>query len=135
MKETRAHPPPGFLKCVGTSLELKTEFGVGYKLTIVKDENSNQPEIDEFLRHFWKKIKKEGVKNIAKLHEGKVEVSYQISYHVSEFFPKFFKKLEKKSREIGIVSYGFHTTTLEEVFLKIAQQDDLEAEKRSSRIN
>lgn len=78
------------------------------------------------MKEFWRERKsttKFPAKPVSKLNDGKVEVSYQISHEVSEFFPEFFKELETKSAELGISSFGFHTTTLEEVFLKIAQED------------
>lgn len=81
------------------------------------------------MKKFWKRkdILEKIKKPIAKLNDGKVEVSYQISHQVSEYFPEFFAELEKKSVDLGVSSFGFHTTTLEEVFLKIAQDDEEKA--------
>eukprot|EP01127_Copromyxa_protea_P018158 TRINITY_DN5641_c0_g1_i1.p1 TRINITY_DN5641_c0_g1~~TRINITY_DN5641_c0_g1_i1.p1 ORF type:complete len:830 (-),score=173.97 TRINITY_DN5641_c0_g1_i1:83-2218(-) len=124
----------GSLRCAGTSLELKTQFGVGYKLTLVKTKKNMQKEIDKFMREYWKRVSRDTYAEISKFHEGKVEVSYQIPHQASQYFPDFFKKLEKESASIGITSFGFHTTTLEEVFLKISAQDDLEEKKEKEKI-
>ncbi len=41
----------GRMKCIGTSLELKNRFGLGYKLTIVKSVNTDDnKQLDQFLR-------------------------------------------------------------------------------------
>ena len=64
-----------------------------------------------------------------KLRPGKVDVTYQIPHQVSEVFPKFFKKLDAKMEELKILSFGLHTTTLEEVFLKIVMAVEEEGKK------
>lgn len=36
-------------------------------------------------------------------------------------FPTMFDELDKSSSKLGIMSYGISITTLEEVFLKVAE--------------
>ena len=38
-------------------------------------------------------------------------------------FPQMFNEIDTKKQELGIETYGISITTLEEVFLKVAEQD------------
>lgn len=104
----------GHLQCVGSSLFLKTRFGVGYSLVITKagghcDDEAVQEAIEARVD------KAELVNNIAG------ELSYKLPFAASPNFPDLFDTFDSHQQQWGIQSYGISVTTLEEVFLKVGK--------------
>lgn len=105
----------GELKCCGSSVFLKNKFGVGYNLILVKAEMSHNPRIPEFInRH---------VPEARLLSDVSAEISFQLPLTAVSKFKNLFENLDKSLKDLGILSYGISITTLEEVFLKIAEGD------------
>lgn len=102
----------GELKCYGSSLFLKSRFGVGYNLTMVKATS----DFDE-----------EAVNGLVSKHipETKIlssaagELALQLPFTRVSTFPALFEEVEERRIAMGIGGYGISMTTLEDVFLKI----------------
>jgi len=110
----------GKLRCMGTAFELKNSFGIGYHLTMVKNDNkASDKEIDAFMEAFFDK----DWSSIKVLNSSAVEITYQLPTVLVPRFPTFFSELDQNCGKLGIKSYGIQMTTLEEVFLKIAAED------------
>ena len=107
----------GNLRCCGSSFFLKSRYGVGYYLTIVRNQDAikNTKAIDAFVNKYI-----DGAKLMSDSH---AEVTFQLPSSNSDRFPKFFKHLDKRFTEFGLISYSMSATTLEEVFLKVARGD------------
>ena len=73
----------GKLKCCGGSLFLKNNFGVGYKLTVVKNEGGPNEALDNFVLS--------SINNSIKLSDISQEVIYQLPIEESDKFANFFK--------------------------------------------
>ena len=104
----------GHLQCVGSSLFLKSRFGVGYSLIITKeggqcDEDAIHDAIEAHVDSA------ELVNNIAG------ELSYKLPFAASPNFPDLFDTFDHNQQPWGIQSYGISVTTLEEVFLKVGK--------------
>ena len=104
----------GTLQCVGSSLFLKSRFGVGYSLTITKEGGQCDDDAihDAIMEHV------EGaelVNNIAG------ELSYKLPFASSPHFPDMFDTFDRSQQQWGIQSVGISVTTLEEVFLKVGK--------------
>ena len=56
-----------------------------------------------------------------------LELSYILPKEESNEFESLFSHLEKHKEELGIESYGASVTTLEEVFLKVKEVDDIQS--------
>ena len=54
-----------------------------------------------------------------------LELSYILPKEESSQFESLFGHLENNKSELGIESYGASVTTLEEVFLKVKENDDI----------
>ncbi|EDV22374.1 uncharacterized protein TRIADDRAFT_10137, partial [Trichoplax adhaerens] len=147
----------GKLRCCGSSLFLKTKLGSGYYLTLVKDTDSQRSAKETCL----------GVDNVdaatvdtpavdvnqvsrfisGYIPEAKLAESYgsEITYILpqesarSGVFHNFFSSLDRHLKTLRINSYGLSDTTLEEIFLKVAdetgvdQADGRIPRRRSSR--
>eukprot|EP00743_Colponemidia_sp_Colp-15_P004647 GILK01005008.1.p1 GENE.GILK01005008.1~~GILK01005008.1.p1 ORF type:complete len:2608 (-),score=498.63 GILK01005008.1:139-7962(-) len=114
----------GDLKCCGSALFLKTHFGVGYCLTMVKDNNCVSDQVQQLVAKY--------VPDNKVLSDVGAEISFQLPIAASNSFADMFNELEARKAEVRILSYGISVTTLEEVFLKIARGE--EGVKESSAI-
>eukprot|EP00111_Clytia_hemisphaerica_P002239 TCONS_00006276-protein len=108
----------GKLRCVGSSLFLKTKFGDGYHLTLVKEPESRVAanSITKFIKAY--------ASNTQMICETKYEVSYILpdkGKGKKDVLKDLFASLEERKEELGIKSFGLQDTTLEEVFLKVTE--------------
>ncbi|XP_074276823.1 ABC transporter A family member 1 isoform X2 [Silene latifolia] len=115
----------GSLKCCGSSLYLKHQYGVGYTLTLVKTAAGASLAADIVNRH---------IPSATVLSEVGTEISFKLPLASSSCFEGMFQEIEscmKKSASCsdagvyenecaGIESFGISVTTLEEVFLRVA---------------
>lgn len=104
----------GQIQCCGSSMFLKKRYGVGYCLSIVKAPISDSAAIEQLVSTHVADYKL--LSNIGS------EMSFQIPLGASDAFPALFAAMESMSKSLGIQSYGISVTTLEEVFLKVAEE-------------
>jgi ATP-binding cassette, subfamily A (ABC1), member 3 len=106
----------GELRCSGSSLFLKNRYGAGYNLTIVKEEGCDDSKVIDFV--------------LGRIPSGRLlsnvgaEVAFQLPLDTSEEFPELFRSLDAQLSALGLLSYGISVTTLEEVFIKVAEAAD-----------
>ena len=104
----------GQLQCVGSSMFLKSTYGVGYTFTVVKANGAREglaAEIDKAVKKF--------VPAAETLSMVGSEQSYRLPFAASSKFVGLFETLEKDKAKLGVGSYGISVTTLEEVFIKV----------------
>jgi ABC-type multidrug transport system ATPase subunit len=108
----------GSLRCIGSSLYLKKEYGVGYQITLEKNSSKDneiisQKAISAVHSHIEEAVVLSNVGS---------ELSFQIPLQCSPKFPAMLRELE--SMQEDVVNYGVSITTLEEVFLIIAKGEN-----------
>ncbi|GAU94869.1 hypothetical protein RvY_06575 [Ramazzottius varieornatus] len=113
----------GRLRCAGTSLFLKNRFGLGYHLNMAVERDFKDREIEEFVQARISNAK------VARVHGG--EISFTLPKETSIEFPKLFTDLDLNLSELRVRSYGVSLTTMEEIFLKLAE-DDIDADPKRS---
>jgi ATP-binding cassette subfamily A (ABC1) protein 3 len=125
----------GRLRCVGSSLFLKKQYGVGYTFTIVKDTKKmsqlilkDQNEINEKIKNCILKY----TNHSEILSDVGAEISFRLPFESSKTFIDMFKELEMNKAEYCFTQYGISVTTLEEVFLKVAESSDEDIRKSVS---
>eukprot|EP00903_Cladosiphon_okamuranus_P008962 g8576.t1 len=145
----------GALRCCGSSIFLKNHYGVGYNLTIVRSiqgaelnpafESGMEEKVDEVTPGNTA-AQEEGVKPIKRLVRSHVkeatllsnvgaEISFQLPNDSSSSFQGMLTEIDDRKAELGIDSYGVSVTTLEEVFLRVANGTaDVEARKEIASI-
>ncbi|OQR81399.1 ATP-binding Cassette (ABC) Superfamily [Thraustotheca clavata] len=113
----------GQVKCCGSSLFLKNRFGAGYNLTIVKEALVNG---EEDKSHALTEFIQQHVPAAKVLSNVGSEIGYQLPIDSSPVFPEMFRALESKETQtaLRITSFGISVTTLEEVFIKVAEMGD-----------
>uniref|UniRef100_A0A670YQ04 ATP-binding cassette sub-family A member 2 n=1 Tax=Pseudonaja textilis TaxID=8673 RepID=A0A670YQ04_PSETE len=123
----------GKLKCCGSPLFLKSTYGDGYKLTVVKKQSdtglprsppcpsATSPCSEERVSQFIKKH----VASCLLISNTNTELSYILPSEAAKkgCFERLFQHLEHSLEELDLTSFGLMDTTLEEVFLKVSEED------------
>jgi ATP-binding cassette, subfamily A (ABC1), member 3 len=136
----------GQLRCCGSSLFLKSRFGVGYQLNIEKAKrmlksnrigsdrcdiesetysNSGDEEDDTSCNARLAKIVQGGVENAALLSTAAGEIKFQLPMKGSHSFVQMLRRLDTEVAKGRIDSYGLSLTTLEEVFVLVSRGEGI----------
>ena len=106
----------GRLRAIGSSRYLKRVFGLGYLLKFSLDASSSKPaEIKEMVQEF--------IPSAEVVSSAGTELSLRLPRDDTRMFPKMFGQIEFSFGTLGIKSYGIETSTLEEVFMRIVNED------------
>ncbi|KDO35467.1 hypothetical protein SPRG_00314 [Saprolegnia parasitica CBS 223.65] len=106
----------GQLRCVGSSLFLKNRYGAGYNFALVRTETCDTAALIAFVQSHIPVAKV--LSNVG------TEMSFQLPLDHAPSFAAMFADLEVQSSALGVLSYGISVTTLEEVFIKVAEIGD-----------
>ncbi|KAK9090668.1 hypothetical protein Sjap_023845 [Stephania japonica] len=124
----------GKLRCIGTSIRLKSRFGTGFvtNVSFVGTNHGQSPSMNgdaaasEYAHY-------ETVKEFFKSHldvtpkeESKMFLTFIIPHEKEGLLADFFSELQERVEEFGIADIQLGLTTLEEVFLNIAKKAELE---------
>uniref|UniRef100_A0A667ZUP3 P-type phospholipid transporter n=1 Tax=Myripristis murdjan TaxID=586833 RepID=A0A667ZUP3_9TELE len=137
----------GRLCCVGSSLFLKTQLGTGYYLTLVKrdyDLTLQSYVYSLILTLFLFPPDVSLISNVIFKHvpEARLvedlghELTYILPYQSAKdgAFVELFHEIDDRLTDLGISSYGISDTTLEEIFLKVAEDSGVDAVELSGEI-
>ncbi|KAM4824071.1 LOW QUALITY PROTEIN: ATP-binding cassette sub-family A member 6-like [Urocitellus parryii] len=103
----------GELKCAGSSVFLKRKWGLGYHLSLYKNEISDPGQITSFINHHIPDAK-------LKL-ENKEKLVYTLPLESTSKFPDLFSDIDKCSGQ-GMMSYDISMSTLNEVFMNLERK-------------
>ena len=113
----------GSLRVLGSSLFLKGRFGIGYHLVI-----STEPSVDPAPVHAAvSEVVRSHVPLAAReesLAAGVNELSMLLPLESISMFAPLFAELEERQQQLSIVAFGVSITSLEEVFLRLAEVVD-----------
>ncbi|CAD5182704.1 unnamed protein product [Musa acuminata subsp. malaccensis] len=124
----------GKLRCIGTSIRLKSRFGTGYVANISFLGNTpgqthnvygSTPVYNPHLQ-LVKQFFKDRL-HVEPKEENKTFFTFTIPHNREELLANFFAELQDREKEFGILDTQLGLTTLEEVFLNIAQLAELES--------
>ncbi|PNJ09777.1 ABCA2 isoform 15 [Pongo abelii] len=143
----------GKLKCCGSPLFLKGTYGDGYRLTLVKRpaepggpqepglassppgraplSSCSELQVSQFIRKH--------VASCLLVSDTSTELSYILPSEAAKkgAFERLFQHLERSLDALHLSSFGLMDTTLEEVFLKVSEEDqsleNSEADVKESR--
>ncbi|KAI3379412.1 hypothetical protein SNEBB_010475 [Seison nebaliae] len=121
----------GSLKCFGTSIFLKSFYGIGYHLTINSNKllcngqmSNGNMEANNILA--WIQSKEGGMFPTAKLE---TVFGQKFDYllpkeDAHEYIADLLERVENNRNLLSVGSYGVAITTLEEVFLRATEEED-----------
>ncbi|XP_048411407.2 ATP-binding cassette sub-family A member 5 isoform X2 [Stegostoma tigrinum] len=107
----------GQLKCVGSSLFLKSKFGVGYNLRMSVNESCYPDKVTSLVKHHIPNAE------LSQLHE--LDLAYTLPLQDVNKFAGLFEDLDRCTN-LGIDSYGVSMTSLDEVFLKLEEESEID---------
>ncbi|KAM9835346.1 phospholipid-transporting ATPase ABCA1-like [Syngnathus typhle] len=140
----------GRMRCCGSSLFLKKRFGTGYYLTLVKEQERPSRRNSAHDHTTMESRNYEGVHPIDLTTLGQLvhrhvpralfleRIGYEITYVLpydgahDGTFARLFRELDLAMADLGLTSYGISDTTLEEIFLKVAEDTGVDAEDIST---
>ncbi|KAJ4782698.1 ABC transporter A family member 2 [Rhynchospora pubera] len=111
----------GKLRCIGTSIHLKSRFGAGYVCNINFSTTNGEPQTEPVKFFFYNHL------DLKPTEESKTFLTFIIPHNKETLLARFFAELQEREYEFGISDIQMGLTTLEEVFLNIAKQAELES--------
>ncbi|XP_019479355.1 PREDICTED: ATP-binding cassette sub-family A member 6 isoform X2 [Hipposideros armiger] len=111
----------GRLKCAGSSVFLKKKWGLGYHLSLYRNEMCDPEKITSFINHHIPDAKLKT--------ESKDKLVYTLPVERTNKFPVLFSDLDKGSGQ-GVMSYDISMSNLNEVFMKLEAKSTIEQEMR-----
>ncbi|KAI4374544.1 hypothetical protein MLD38_012526 [Melastoma candidum] len=121
----------GRLRCIGTSIRLKSRFGTGFvaNLSFTGSNNLRSPPEEDEVSHSHREAVKQFFKSrldVAPKEENKAFLTFVIPHDREALLKGFFVELQDNETAFGITDIQLGLTTLEEVFLNIAKKAELE---------
>lgn len=117
----------GVIRCVGSSLFLKNAFGAGYTVTIELNERARRSDIDALVAQYIPKGKL--------VDSTDLERAFVLPCQEQHLFASLFAALEQNQDRLGINGYGITATSLEEVFIQVAEAADDEVDEQVQSSN
>lgn len=105
----------GCMQCSGSNIFLKSQLGVGFVLTMSVVAHVDRARIEAVVRG--------SVPAAEPLVGSAGEVSYRLPMQSKSQFPMLLRRIEDGT-DLGITAYSLSATTLEEIFLKIANGEN-----------
>ena len=117
----------GTLRVVGTSLSLKSEWGAGYHLTLSLAPQSRTDEIVSLVQQY--------IRGASVEETSPSEMSLLLPTNESGSYASLFAGLVEGDRmaTLGIRAYGVSLPSLQEIFLRVIQDDVIVAKRESRR--
>ncbi|XP_053149562.1 cholesterol transporter ABCA5-like isoform X2 [Hemicordylus capensis] len=113
----------GMLKCVGSSLFLKRKWGIGYRLSMHIDRYCNTEGTASLIRQH--------IPGASLLKQNEEQLVYALPFKDMDKFSALFSDLDSHLH-LGVISYGASMTTLEDVFLKLEVEAEIDQEDFSA---
>ncbi len=129
----------GKLQCVGSALFLKGAYGVGYTLTIAKNQHTDaeiegngnptttalattmtRSAIEDRTALITAAVRKH-VPIAEPLSNVGAEQSFRLPFAASTHLADMFEDIDANRERLGVMEYGISVTTLEEVFMRVGK--------------
>nr|XP_023416826.1 ATP-binding cassette sub-family A member 5 [Cavia porcellus] len=107
----------GMLKCVGSSIFLKSKWGIGYRLSMYIDRYCATESLSSLVRQH--------IPGATLLQQDDQQLVYSLPFKDMDKFAGLFSALDMHS-DLGVISYGVSMTTLEDVFLKLEVEAEID---------
>nr|KAF6439597.1 ATP binding cassette subfamily A member 3 [Rousettus aegyptiacus] len=95
-------------------------LGVGYHIVMVKEPHCNVEEISKLIYYH--------IPSATLEKNSKNELSFILPREYTHSFQALFTDLENRQAELGIGSFGASVTTMEEVFFRVSNMEDLQTD-------
>ncbi|KAG8505138.1 ATP-binding cassette sub-family A member 5, partial [Galemys pyrenaicus] len=117
LSDRKAVISQGMLKCVGSSIFLKSKWGIGYRLSMHIDRYCATESLSSLV--------KQHIPGATLLQQNDQQLVYSLPFKDMDKFSGLFSALDTHSN-LGVISYGVSMTTLEDVFLKLEVEAEID---------
>eukprot|EP00928_Gymnodinium_smaydae_P040804 TRINITY_DN27638_c0_g2_i1.p1 TRINITY_DN27638_c0_g2~~TRINITY_DN27638_c0_g2_i1.p1 ORF type:complete len:1401 (-),score=218.94 TRINITY_DN27638_c0_g2_i1:188-3760(-) len=129
LAERKAVLDRGRVRAVGTSMQLKRQFGEGYHLRIMYESsapNDAKSRVGDLVRSRIPEARDEHIQEVERMHAADAQQTsaFILPFDQREHFGVMLKDLEQKASSLGVNNFSVETTSLEEVFLKLGRQSE-----------
>ncbi|KAJ7401602.1 ATP binding cassette subfamily A member 5 [Pitangus sulphuratus] len=107
----------GMLKCLGSSLFLKSKWGIGYRLSMHIDAYCNTEATTSLIRQH--------IPAATLIQQNDEQLVYTLPLKDMDKFAGLFSDLDTHSH-LGVITYGVSMTTLEDVYLKLEVEAEID---------
>ncbi|XP_039572142.1 ATP-binding cassette sub-family A member 5 [Passer montanus] len=107
----------GMLKCLGSSLFLKSKWGIGYRLSMHIDAYCNTEATTSLIRQH--------IPAASLIQQNHEQLVYTLPLKDMDKFAGLFSDLDTHSH-LGVITYGVSMTTLEDVYLKLEVEAEID---------
>ncbi|XP_068066093.1 cholesterol transporter ABCA5 isoform X2 [Anomalospiza imberbis] len=107
----------GMLKCLGSSLFLKSKWGIGYRLSMHIDAYCNTEATTSLIRQH--------IPAASLVQQNDEQLVYTLPLKDMDKFAGLFSDLDTHSH-LGVITYGVSMTTLEDVYLKLEVEAEID---------
>ncbi|XP_066442630.1 ABC-type organic anion transporter ABCA8-like isoform X2 [Eleutherodactylus coqui] len=107
----------GYLKCVGSSLFLKRKWGIGYHLRMQMSPSCNPDAMTSVIQ--------EHISSARLTAQNVEDLTFTLPFDNMDSFPALFSHLDQHVG-LDIMSYGVSITTMDDVFLKLEGEQEIE---------
>mmetsp|Transcript_142195 Transcript_142195/g.246108 ORF Transcript_142195/g.246108 Transcript_142195/m.246108 type:complete len:1392 (+) Transcript_142195:71-4246(+) len=119
----------GKVKAIGTSKELKTQFGTGYHLRIMMPHSAPPnlaDQVTELVQQLVTGATREKVAEVERTQssDAPVELRYTLPYAAVDSFGPLFLALDARTEELQVLDFELAMTSLEEVFMALGKEVD-----------
>lgn len=125
LAERKAVLHKGKVKAVGTSMELKRQFGLGYHLRVFGAKGADSRErVRAVLQSHIPTASDEAVRDEdrATAQDAPPMWSFILPYDQVDKYGPMLEDLERQAQELRVVDFSMETTTLEEVFMALGAE-------------
>ncbi|KAM4691856.1 cholesterol transporter ABCA5 [Rhinophrynus dorsalis] len=106
----------GAVKCIGSSLFLKSKWGVGYRLSMDIQTSCDADALSTLItQHISEALLMQQSENF---------LLFSLPLKDVDKFPGLFSALDSSGESFGVITYGVSITTLEDVFFKLETESD-----------
>jgi ABC-type multidrug transport system ATPase subunit len=109
----------GRLRCLGNAQHLKNKYGQGYQL----DVNTDSKHAEDLLNGIAKLFPNS---KLLERHDGVMKFQLLPADGVSQNLADVFELIEKSKEQLHIGEYSVSQTSLEQIFINFAKQQDEE---------
>lgn len=132
LADRKAIMTAGRMRCVGSSLFLKSRFGIGYYLEVSVSPKLPLDIIAESILQFLHRFAPEAKRHVDDQKSSAVSMAaakrnlllFQLPISAVRSFADLFRELNAQMDFLGILEYGVSLSTLEEVFFKLGEEEE-----------
>lgn len=122
----------GKMQALGTALDLKAQYGLGYQLLCVRADGHRAGDAGDADANALLELAKKHTPGAQLKSNIGAEVALHLPAGESSAFAALFDELDRTKDAFGIASFGLSASTLEDVFMELAKREEAEEKAKDA---